>query len=192
MALRVRRRLAAGATPRAALCMATRFKYSHHMGSRGEHMVNCSQKYSYSCSLNSLLLFNSIDTQLQFCHQQPRSYFATPMSLYCSTDEESPSESSIGRRRRRSRASKAASRDSFDGESSSSIIEEESEGGGGEGGGPAEEKERTLTPAMAQYFQLKEQHPGYLLLFRIGDFYEMFYEDAIKASALLDITVPPH
>jgi DNA mismatch repair protein MutS len=45
------------------------------------------------------------------------------------------------------------------------------------------------TPAMRQYFRMKEQVPGFLLLFRMGDFYEMFYDDAIKAAAILDITL---
>lgn len=48
---------------------------------------------------------------------------------------------------------------------------------------------KRLTPAMAQYLRMKEQVPGYLLFFQLGDFFELFYEDAIKASALLDITL---
>ena len=47
----------------------------------------------------------------------------------------------------------------------------------------------TATPAMRQYFRMKEQAPGFLLLFRLGDFYEMFYDDAVKAAAILDITL---
>ncbi len=47
----------------------------------------------------------------------------------------------------------------------------------------------TATPAMAQYHRLKAQYAGFLLLFRIGDFYEMFFDDAIRASQILDITV---
>ncbi len=42
---------------------------------------------------------------------------------------------------------------------------------------------------MAQYHKLKAQYAGFLLLFRIGDFYEMFYDDAIRAAQILDITV---
>jgi DNA mismatch repair protein MutS len=51
-----------------------------------------------------------------------------------------------------------------------------------------------LTPLLAQYRRIKEQHPGTLLLFRVGDFYEMFYEDAgIGAKALgLTLTSRPH
>ena len=43
-----------------------------------------------------------------------------------------------------------------------------------------------LTPAMAQYTRFKEQHPDAILLFRMGDFYETFYDDAVMASQLLD------
>ena len=46
-----------------------------------------------------------------------------------------------------------------------------------------------LTPMQRQYYELKEQNPGSILLFRLGDFYEMFDEDAIKASKILDITL---
>ncbi|NLW86473.1 MAG: DNA mismatch repair protein MutS [Planctomycetes bacterium] len=45
------------------------------------------------------------------------------------------------------------------------------------------------TPAMRQYRQFKEQYSDYLLLFRMGDFYEMFYEDARTASKLLNLTL---
>jgi len=45
------------------------------------------------------------------------------------------------------------------------------------------------TPMMAQYFSLKKDHPDKLLFYRMGDFYELFYEDAEKASRLLDITL---
>ncbi len=46
-----------------------------------------------------------------------------------------------------------------------------------------------LTPAMMQYKEVKEKHPDCLVLFRMGDFYETFYEDAINASKALDITL---
>ena len=42
---------------------------------------------------------------------------------------------------------------------------------------------------MQQYLTLKRQHPDMLLFYRMGDFYELFYEDAEKAAALLDITL---
>ncbi|MDR3324046.1 MAG: DNA mismatch repair protein MutS [Zoogloeaceae bacterium] len=45
------------------------------------------------------------------------------------------------------------------------------------------------TPMMQQYLALKAQHPDTLLLYRMGDFYEMFYADAEKAARLLDITL---
>ncbi|MCK5113514.1 MAG: DNA mismatch repair protein MutS [Phycisphaerae bacterium] len=45
------------------------------------------------------------------------------------------------------------------------------------------------TPAMRQYHSFKEQYPDYILLFRMGDFYEMFYEDAKTASRILGITL---
>ncbi|MBU2638788.1 MAG: DNA mismatch repair protein MutS [Nanoarchaeota archaeon] len=46
-----------------------------------------------------------------------------------------------------------------------------------------------LTPAMRQYFDFKQMHPDCLLLFRMGDFYETFYEDAVNASKALEITL---
>mgnify|MGYP000990266992 CR=1 FL=1 len=45
------------------------------------------------------------------------------------------------------------------------------------------------TPMMRQYLALKAQHPDTLLFYRMGDFYELFYEDAEKAARLLDITL---
>ena len=45
------------------------------------------------------------------------------------------------------------------------------------------------TPMMAQYLALKAAHTDYLLFYRMGDFYEMFFEDAVKASAALDIAL---
>jgi DNA mismatch repair protein MutS len=47
----------------------------------------------------------------------------------------------------------------------------------------------SLTPMMEQYFRIKELHPDALLFFRLGDFYEMFYEDAKIASPILDIAL---
>jgi DNA mismatch repair protein MutS len=47
----------------------------------------------------------------------------------------------------------------------------------------------SLTPMMEQYFRLKKEHPGALLFFRLGDFYEMFYEDAKTASPVLEIAL---
>ena len=45
------------------------------------------------------------------------------------------------------------------------------------------------TPMMVQYLALKAKHPNTLLFYRMGDFYELFYEDAEKAARLLDITL---
>jgi DNA mismatch repair protein MutS len=45
------------------------------------------------------------------------------------------------------------------------------------------------TPMMQQYLRIKAQHPEALLFYRMGDFYELFYEDARRAAALLDITL---
>jgi DNA mismatch repair protein MutS len=46
-----------------------------------------------------------------------------------------------------------------------------------------------LTPMLAQYFAIKERHPDCILFFRMGDFYEMFFEDAKVASKALEITL---
>ena len=45
------------------------------------------------------------------------------------------------------------------------------------------------TPMMQQYLRLKAQHPDILLFYRMGDFYELFHDDAVKAARLLDITL---
>ena len=45
------------------------------------------------------------------------------------------------------------------------------------------------TPLMQQYHSVKKQHPEALLLFRLGDFYELFYDDAVTASRILQITL---
>ena len=45
------------------------------------------------------------------------------------------------------------------------------------------------TPMMQQYLRIKAQHADKLLFYRMGDFYELFYEDAEKAAKLLDITL---
>lgn len=53
----------------------------------------------------------------------------------------------------------------------------------------AKEKEVKETPLMKQYNAIKAKHPGALLLFRVGDFYETFGEDAVTASKVLDIVL---
>ena len=47
----------------------------------------------------------------------------------------------------------------------------------------------TLSPMMQQYMRLKEQNPDTLLFFRVGDFYEMFFEDALTASRELELNL---
>ena len=39
-----------------------------------------------------------------------------------------------------------------------------------------------MTPMMEQYFEIKKQYTDYILFYRLGDFYEMFFDDAILAS----------
>ena len=48
---------------------------------------------------------------------------------------------------------------------------------------------REHTPLMRQYFAAKVEYPDTLVFFRMGDFYELFYDDARKAARLLDITL---
>ena len=45
-----------------------------------------------------------------------------------------------------------------------------------------------MTPMMAQYFEIKKDYPDTILFFRLGDFYEMFFEDAKTASSVLELT----
>ncbi|HBV39699.1 MAG TPA: DNA mismatch repair protein MutS, partial [Erwinia sp.] len=47
----------------------------------------------------------------------------------------------------------------------------------------------THTPMMQQYLRLKAEHPEILLFYRMGDFYELFYDDAKRASQLLEISL---
>jgi len=49
--------------------------------------------------------------------------------------------------------------------------------------------EETVTPMMAQYMEIKAQNPGALLFYRMGDFYEMFFDDAVAAAEALDIAL---
>lgn len=46
-----------------------------------------------------------------------------------------------------------------------------------------------MTPMMTQYLETKKQYPDCILFYRLGDFYEMFFEDALKASKALEITL---
>ncbi|MEY4696968.1 MAG: hypothetical protein RIT14_1396 [Pseudomonadota bacterium] len=49
--------------------------------------------------------------------------------------------------------------------------------------------EDTVTPMMAQYLEIKARNPGALLFYRMGDFYEMFFDDAVAAAEALDIAL---
>ena len=46
-----------------------------------------------------------------------------------------------------------------------------------------------MTPMMEQYMEVKNQYKDYLLFYRLGDFYEMFFDDAITASRELELTL---
>ena len=48
---------------------------------------------------------------------------------------------------------------------------------------------QAVSPMMKQYFEIKSQYEDCILFFRLGDFYEMFYDDALTASEILDITL---
>src|SRR5260370_22155106 len=48
-----------------------------------------------------------------------------------------------------------------------------------------------LTPVMRQYREAKEQHPDGILMFRLGDFYEVFFEDAEVAAPVMRLTLTP-
>jgi DNA mismatch repair protein MutS len=54
---------------------------------------------------------------------------------------------------------------------------------------PASSEPAGATPAMRQYFDAKRQYPDALVFFRMGDFYEMFYEDALTAARALELTL---
>ena len=45
------------------------------------------------------------------------------------------------------------------------------------------------TPVMQQYLRIKAEYPKMLLFYRMGDFYELFFEDAVRASNLLSLTL---
>ena len=50
-------------------------------------------------------------------------------------------------------------------------------------------KKATYTPMMKHYLELKEQHEDAIIFYRLGDFYEMFFEDAKTASSELDLVL---
>jgi DNA mismatch repair protein MutS len=53
----------------------------------------------------------------------------------------------------------------------------------------AQVRKQEATPMMRQYLDVKERYPDYLLLFRVGDFYETFYDDALSVSSALNIVL---
>lgn len=53
----------------------------------------------------------------------------------------------------------------------------------------SQSQNQTHTPMMQQYLSLKAEHPNDLVFYRMGDFYELFFDDAKKASELLDVTL---
>lgn len=50
-------------------------------------------------------------------------------------------------------------------------------------------EQSATTPMLRQYYEMKQQHPGTILFFRMGDFYEMFYDDAVLAAREMEITL---
>ena len=50
-------------------------------------------------------------------------------------------------------------------------------------------KDQQHTPMMQQYLGIKREHPDQLVFYRMGDFYELFFDDAKRAAELLDITL---
>jgi DNA mismatch repair protein MutS len=54
---------------------------------------------------------------------------------------------------------------------------------------PSPDRQSQLTPMLRQYHEIKKQHPGTLLFFRLGDFYELFFDDALIGSRELEITL---
>lgn len=54
---------------------------------------------------------------------------------------------------------------------------------------PDTSADKSVTPMMAQYLGIKREHPDDLLFYRMGDFYELFFDDAVNAAAALDIAL---
>ena len=54
---------------------------------------------------------------------------------------------------------------------------------------PDASAEPKLTPMLEQYYDIKRRNEGYLLFYRMGDFYEMFFDDAIQGAQALDIAL---
>ena len=53
----------------------------------------------------------------------------------------------------------------------------------------ASQKPEKISPGMQQYLDIKQNYPDAFLLFRMGDFYELFYDDAVKAAQILELTL---
>lgn len=47
----------------------------------------------------------------------------------------------------------------------------------------------SLSPMMMQYFEVKDKYPDHIVFFRLGDFYEMFFDDAVTVSRALELTL---
>ena len=65
----------------------------------------------------------------------------------------------------------------------------ETKGQGAEAGAASPAGKAGATPMMAQYLEIKRAHPDCLLFYRMGDFYELFFDDAVAAAEALDITL---
>ena len=50
-------------------------------------------------------------------------------------------------------------------------------------------KGKTLSPMMVHYNKIKEKYPDCVVFYRLGDFYEMFFDDAVRVSKMLDLTL---
>ncbi len=88
------------------------------------------------------------------------------------------------------KAGKAGSpADSADEEGSGSIPDPGTTPGKTPGAGTDPGEDPEATPMLRQYYKIKADYPDMLLFYRMGDFYETFFDDARKASALLDITL---
>jgi DNA mismatch repair ATPase MutS len=54
---------------------------------------------------------------------------------------------------------------------------------------PTQPPQIKMTPALVQHSHFKKEYPNHLILFQVGDFFEMFHEDAVKCSELLDLAL---
>ena len=52
-------------------------------------------------------------------------------------------------------------------------------------------KGKTLSPMMVHYNKIKEKYPDCVVFYRLGDFYEMFFDDAVRVSKMLDLLITP-